>query len=120
MILELGQKVFISHRRLFRTDAPRYFVGVVDAYENGILRATGLSWFTPDFGTLPVRKPDPRTKILSISSGNLIVYSLPIGVSIENLNFEYSNDRLCLVEPGVFKMDCNECDVFKSRFKEML
>lgn len=41
MILTQGSKVLICHRRLFEEDQPRLFVGIADAYEDGLAKVAG-------------------------------------------------------------------------------
>jgi hypothetical protein len=36
MLLEQGNKLLVTHRRLFEGDLPRFFVGEVEAYEDEI------------------------------------------------------------------------------------
>ena len=43
-MLTAGNKVLISHRRLFKNDEPRYFLGEVTAYEAGIVKLNGFSF----------------------------------------------------------------------------
>ncbi|MCG8404665.1 MAG: hypothetical protein MI923_05645 [Phycisphaerales bacterium] len=92
MILESGDKILVVHRRLFDKDENRYFVGTVEAFESGIARVTGYSFVRDFIGGLVFRKPDPRTKLLSISSGTLLVYVLSKEVPIEALEFVVSDD----------------------------
>jgi hypothetical protein len=44
MILKKGDNIFVAHRRLFDGDAPRFFVGQVDDYEVGVVKARGYSY----------------------------------------------------------------------------
>ena len=44
VILQPGDKILVTHRRLFTDDAPRLFLGVVDHYEDGLILVTGHSW----------------------------------------------------------------------------
>ena len=81
MILTEDDKLLVVHRRLYAEDNPRFFVGVVSGYEGGVARAVGYS-FMRDIATGKVaRKKDPRTKIVSVASGNLLVYQLPSDVT---------------------------------------
>ena len=41
MILQKGEKVHVIHRRHYEKDLHRHFIGVVDAYEQGVARVTG-------------------------------------------------------------------------------
>jgi hypothetical protein len=108
MVLSEGSKVLIVHRRLFEADHPRYFVGQVDGYENGIAKVTGHTWvYDPMDGKLD-KKGDSRTKILSLVSGGLICYELPADLRLETLNFQYDGHTLSLTDLKKFKMDLSE------------
>jgi hypothetical protein len=108
MILSVGSKVLIVHRRLFESDHPRYFVGQVDGYESGIAKVTGYTWvYDPMDGKLDM-KGDSRTKILSLVSGGLICYELPTEMRIESLVFKYDGKSLTLTDSKKFKMDLSE------------
>ena len=43
MVLKEGDNILVAHRRLFEKDEVRFFVGRVDAYEAGIVKAPGHS-----------------------------------------------------------------------------
>ncbi len=79
IFLEPGNKVLIVHRRLFEQDKPRFFVGAVDGFNEstGLLKITGYSFSEGKAGGKFAKKKQPRTKILSLTSGSLIVYQLP-------------------------------------------
>ena len=49
MILEEGRLVLIVYRRLFERDEARFFAGVVDGYEAGLVKVTGRSWMWDQF-----------------------------------------------------------------------
>src|SRR4051812_30451811 len=108
MILQEGDKLLVVHRRLFESDEARFFIGVVDGYESGIVKVTGFSWIREQFAGSFVEKKDPRTKIFSISSGTLMVYELPNQLDPKTARFESDHEgRLWLVDTG-FKMNLSE------------
>jgi hypothetical protein len=78
MLLKEGDKILVAHRRLFEKDEVRFFVGRVEVCESGIVKATGHSYLRDALRGQLVEKADERTKILSLSSGTLVVYQLPI------------------------------------------
>ena len=95
-MLQPGNKLFISHRRIFDRDQPRYFLGSVLAYENGIVKVSGHS-FVRDMATgNMIRKEDLRTKILSLTSGFFIVYELPETTDIHAAKLESDGGNLVL------------------------
>ena len=64
-----GDKLLVAHRRLYREDAGRYFVGRVDACEGALVKVTGHSFVRDMYTGAMVEKTEPRTKILSLSAG---------------------------------------------------
>ena len=108
MILISGAKILVCHRRLFNEDHPRFFVGTVVACEEGLVKASGFSW-TRDPGQGFVRKSDERTKVISLTSGSLIVYELPSEILIEDLTIEQpSGHTVVLTDGAKFRMDLAE------------
>jgi hypothetical protein len=108
MVLKPGDKVLIVHRRLFENDSTRFFVGVVEEYDAGLARVTGLS-FPRDSVTGHIhRKDDPRTKIVAIGSGTVLVYVLTGDPQIDKLHFVHMGSKLKLSDGSGFEMDLTE------------
>ena len=108
MILEPGSKVLIDHRRLFDNDSGRYFLAAVDAYDSGIARVTGHTWVRDkSFGKFQ-RKREEVTKLISLSSGSLIVYALPDSVDLSTTGFRQDGADLRLYDARGFEMDLSE------------
>lgn len=109
MIIAVGSKILVNHRRLFSDDHPRYFIGVAEGYEQGIVRATGFTWIRDQINGSFQKRKDPRTKILSLASGTLICYLLPENLSpdIATLNMEVN--RIFLIDKSIgLKMELTE------------
>lgn len=97
MLLEPGNKLLISYRRLFEHDAPRFFVGEVEAWEDGIAKVSGYS-FVRDVPTSQIlKKAERRTKLVPVASDAYIVYQLADEVDIETVSFDWSEDGLRLL-----------------------
>jgi hypothetical protein len=108
MILKEGDKLLIAHRRLFEGDLVRYFIGHVEEYETGVVKATGHTYVRDAMDGLVIEKADARTKIFSLSSGTLIVYQLPDNAALESLKFVSSVGRLTLTDGKGFTMNLTE------------
>ena len=108
-MLEQGEKVLIVHRRLFEKDTPRFFVGEVQMYEQGIIKVRGYTFVKDIFTGNMQKKSDLRTKVMSIVSGTLIVYQLPVIVLLDSVIFNLDQDGgLVLTDGGGFSMDMSE------------
>lgn len=108
MILEPGSKVLVTHRRLFELDHGRFFLGTVDGYDGGIASITGYTWIRDGYQGHYTRKSDVRTKIVSLSSGTVIVYRLPDTVRVPDAELVCSNTSVVLKDPSGFSMDLTE------------
>ena len=109
MILKKGDKILAAHRRLFADDQIRFFTGEVEETQGELVAATGHSWLRDAFESRVVRKNDRRTKILSLSSGTLIVYRLPREVDLDALKLDAGiGSQMVLTDGGSFHMDVSE------------
>ena len=108
MLLNQGDKVLVVHRRLFEKDDPRFFAGTVEEYEEGIAKVVGYTFVRDVLGGQVERKSEPRTKLLAISSGTLLVYQLLPETSIEALTMTASEGELQLSDGVDFLMNLSE------------
>ena len=109
MILEAGSKVLVVHRRLFDEDEARYFIGVVDGYEDGIAKVSGYSWILNSLAGTFIEKSELLMKIFSITSGTLIVYQIPSTFDFKKVCFEtHGNGSAWLTDGSGFKMNLTE------------
>jgi hypothetical protein len=108
MLLQEGDKILVAHRRPYEMDAARFFVARVDAYEAGVVKATGHSYVRDAMGRQVIEKAERRTKILSLSSGTLIVYQLPADVATDAMKFLAADGRLSLTDGKGFTMNLTE------------
>jgi hypothetical protein len=60
MLLSNGAKFLVTHRRLFAEDNPRFFVGTVDMYADGIAKLSGFTWTRDSTTDLDKEWPDLR------------------------------------------------------------
>jgi hypothetical protein len=108
MLLKPGDTVLVAHRRLFKGDGVRFFIGRVDAYEAGVVKATGHSYTWDVLRGAMVQKTDERTKLLSLSSGALLVYQLPADVEPTRFTFLEQDGHLALSSPTGYTMNLAE------------
>lgn len=108
MILQPESKILVAHRRLYPEDHTRYFIGEVEAYEDGLARVTGLTFLRDGYQGTFHKKEDLRTKILALASGGMIVYQLPDAVELGSLDFHSEGTRIFLRDGQGFEMDMTE------------
>ena len=108
MLIEKGEKLLVAHRRLYESDIERYFLGVVDAYDQGLVRVTGYTWQHDIVHGRLVRKEDKRCKIFSLTAGNLISYVLPAHVDTAMLRIEQHKQHLLLTDGNTVTLDISD------------
>lgn len=100
MILEIGDIVLVSNRRMFERDETRYFLGRTIATDGTLLKAEGYS-FVKDLGNGQiVKKEERRIKVLSIASPGHIVYQLPSDIIVDDVDIESGEGDAYLSENG--------------------
>jgi hypothetical protein len=109
MILNPGEKIHVVHRRLFEKDTRKHFVGEVEAYENGVVRAIGHVFVIEN----PVenifrKKSELRSRIISISAGNVFVNVLPPEVELEQIRYENNARGLRISDGSEWHLDLKE------------
>lgn len=107
-LLEPGDRLLVVHRRLFERDDSRFFLGEVEAGEAGIVRVSGYSFIRDAIAGSVCRKREPRTKLLSIASGTLLVYVLPRNLDLEQTELHWKDAEIQLTDGNNFSMDLSE------------
>ena len=107
-IFSPGDRILVAHRRLYETDAPRYFLGTVSEYDSGVLKLVGKSFLYDNATGRVFKKEDERTKVYSVASGTVIIYQLPTHVMFEQLEFEGISGSLMLTDREHYHMDLTE------------
>ncbi|MBX9790574.1 MAG: hypothetical protein K2Y37_16770 [Pirellulales bacterium] len=108
MVVNPQDTVLIVHRRLFEKDSTRFFIGVVEECDAGLIKATGFTYFQDMMTGHVNRKDDPRTKIVPLGAGTVLVYLLQGSPRIEDLHFVHSGSKTFLVDNARFRMDLTE------------
>jgi hypothetical protein len=108
MILNPGDNLLIVHRRLFERDQSRFFIGVVEAYQDGMARVSGYSFARDNRGENFCRKPERYTKLVAIASGTLMTYLVPAELAIDRVRMESKDAGLCLTDGASFSMNISE------------
>jgi hypothetical protein len=107
-MLTEGDKLLISHRRLFERDELRYFAGEVAGYDDGVVKVVGWTYLK-DFGSGKIiRKKDPRTKLYSLASGTILVYQLPEATNLDSLEFVGDPAHLLLTDDDGLHLNLSE------------
>lgn len=104
MMLKSGDKIHVIHRQLFEKDARRHFIGVVEACEGPLVRASGYLYAADRKTNKFKSHPPVRTRIISLDSG-VIVNILPDTVRIDQVKYEYASSSEITVTDGSWSID---------------
>ncbi len=108
MILQKGEKIHIIHRRHLEKEPQRHFVGIVDEYENGIARVTGHIFAVDPVKAVFFRRPELRTRIISLQSGEALVNILPPAVDLEKIVYKQEQKSVRVTDGGDWHMDISD------------
>lgn len=108
-LLNPGENIHVIHRRCFDKDVRRHFVGRVESYESGVARASGYVFSIDDLSKhLFVKRPDRRTKLIPIGSGDVIVNVIPESVDIERITYVLHDRSLKVTDGENWSMEVKE------------
>ena len=84
-------------------------IGEVESYEQGVARSSGYVFVVDDLSKhLFVKRPDRRTKFVSIGSGDAIVNVIPATVDLERVAYELKDRSLVVTDGNAWSMDVKE------------
>ncbi len=98
MILETGDVVLVSHRRMFERDEVRFFLGQTVACEGPLLKAEGYTFVRDLSNGHIIKKEEKRKKVLSLDSPGHIVYQLPSDIDVDKVDIESGNGDAYMVD----------------------
>ena len=108
MILQKGEKIHVIHRRHFEKDPHRHFIGVVDTYENGLARVTGHIFTVDAAKYVFFRRPELRTRIVALNSGDVIVNVVPQSVDLEKVVYKQEKKSVRVTDGSDWHMDISD------------
>lgn len=108
MILKQGEKIHVIHRRHFEKDHHRHFVGVVDCYEGGIVRATGNVYTVDPVNYSFFRRPETRTRLIAVASGDVLVNVLPDSVKLDKITYKQERKAVRVTDGSDWFLDISE------------
>lgn len=109
LLLNPGEKIHVIHRRYFEKDVRRHFVGQVEAFADGVARASGYVFVIDDLNKhLFVRRPDRRIKLIPITTGDVLVNVIPDSVDLAQVRYELGDRTLRVTDGSTWIMDVKE------------
>jgi len=108
MILKEGEKVHIIHRRIYEKDLHRHFIGVVESYDGGVARVTGHVYTVDTVKFAFVKRPEVRTRLVSIVSGDVLVNVIPAKVNLEKITYKQERKAVRVTDGSDWRLDLSE------------
>jgi hypothetical protein len=108
MILRSGEKIHVIHRRLYDKDPHRHFIGSVEAYEGGVARVVGHVYTVDTVKFQYVKRPELRTRLISIVSGDLLVNVIPPSVDLEKISYRQEKKGVRVSDGSDWHLDLSE------------
>jgi|SRR5579883_3455894 len=108
MILQKGEKIHVIHRRHMEKEPHRHFVGTVDAYENGVARVTGHIFAVDTVKAAFFRRPELRTRIISLLTGDTLVNVLPPSVNLDKIIYKMEKKSVRVTDNEGWHMDISD------------
>jgi hypothetical protein len=107
-VISEGDKLLVSHRRLFQGDEVRYFVGRVTGHEGGVIKLVGHTYLRDFTSGLVTKKDEVSTKLYSLSSGTILVYQLPADTQLDRIIFEGTDGHLLVTDGASLELNLSE------------
>jgi hypothetical protein len=108
MILKSGEKVHVIHRRHYEKDKHRHFIGVVEAYDLGVARVTGHVYTVDTVKFTFMKRPEVRTRLVSIVSGDVLVNIIPAKVELEKIIYKQERKAVRVTDGSDWHLDLSE------------
>jgi hypothetical protein len=109
MILKTGEKIHVITRRNFEGDMRRHFIGEVIEASGSLARVAGYAFVLDNMTNHYIRRPDKRTRIISLADAVNIINLLPESADIELARYSQSKESKMIVTDGKsFALDINE------------
>jgi hypothetical protein len=100
-------RIVVIDKRQFRDDNTRIFVGVVEEFDDQVMRARGFIYHISPYEVSGTeRRGDERVRLVSLASGD-IIYVLPRELDVAKLQLRRSPKSLMLSD-GAFSLDLSD------------
>lgn len=108
MILRNGEKIHVIHRRFYDKDPHRHFIGTVEYYEGGVARVVGHVYTVDTTKFQYMRRPEVRTRLISIVSGDLLVNIIPASVNLDKITYRQEKKGVRVSDGSDWFLDLSE------------
>jgi len=103
-----GDNILIIDRKLFHDDNTRFFVGVVEEYDDGVVRLRGFPFHLSPYEVTGIeRHGEERVRVVGVY-GDVLLYMLPRETELEKMQLRRSPKSLQLTDAGAVTIDLSE------------
>ncbi len=106
--IEVGDKLHIITRRQFENDVRRHFAGEVTGISGEVQQLRGYAFVFELGHNEYKRRPELRSRLLSVAQSGLIVTKIPTEIAIESLQYHMVDGQLVVTDGKSFTLDINE------------
>ncbi len=108
MLVEIGDTVLVSHRRMFQHDESRFFVGQIIACDHELLKLEGYTFVRDLSSGMVIRKDEKRIKLLSLDSAGYIFYQIPGQIDVGQIRVANESGEVILMAGSKVLMNLAE------------
>ena len=108
MLVDIGDKVHVTERRMFESDVRRHFFGTVERVDASAMRTTGYVYVYDSSSSTYVRGKETRTRVLPLASSGFTINIAPSDTNVDDVRYVEQNGRLTMTDGGSFALDINE------------
>lgn len=103
-----GDKILVIDRKIFHDDNTRFFVGVVEEYDDGVVRLRGYPFHLSPYEVTGIeRHGEERVRVISLSGG-ILLYLLPRETEVAKMQMRRSPKSLQMTDGGAVTLDLTE------------
>ncbi|MCX6373542.1 MAG: hypothetical protein NTX16_10790 [Actinobacteria bacterium] len=106
--IEVGDKLHIITRRRFDSDVRRHFAGEVVGISGDLHSVQGYAYVFSQATNTYERRPELRTRLLSLGQEGFIVNKIPREVAMASLEYREVRNHLTVTDGGTLSLDINE------------
>ncbi len=105
--LRVDDRVVVVDKKLFKDDNTRIFVGVVEEYDEAVIRARGFSYHVNPYEIAGTeRAGEERVRVVSLV-GDSLFYLLPREVDVSKIQLKRSPKAMVLTD-GTITLDLTD------------
>jgi hypothetical protein len=103
-----GDKILVVDRKIFHDDNTRFFVGVVEEYDDGVVRVRGYPFHLSPYEVTGIeRHGEERVRVIAVS-GDILLYLLPRETEVTKMQMRRSPKSLQMTDGGAVTLDLTE------------